>query len=342
MKVISTEYFEMLFWHFDHGFVLDYEMAFLDGAHTVTSFFAGCGGLDLGFLGGFDYRAQHFKKNMFEMKVAVEVDARCEETYRLNIGGNFIRADLSSYDISTLESTDVLIGGFPCQDFSICGPRKGLSSDRGQLYKSLVEYCELHRPKVFVAENVANIASMEKGNVLKIITDDFRRVGYKVNQWLLYAPDYGVPQARSRLFIVGVREDIPGFPICPEKKHTIPYRSIEWAIGDLLKIDDESVPNQSQYFKANKAKNGHGQGDEISRRDLPGYTVRANAKSRVQFHYELPRRLTVRECARLQTFPDNFVFPHAATYSVMQIGNAVPPVLAHHVAASVCDFLSDK
>lgn len=309
---------------------------------SVTSFFAGCGGLDLGFLGGFSYRGEEFSSIGFDVQLAVEIDARCEETYKLNIGDNFLRADLASLDVKSLGSTDLIIGGFPCQDFSICGPRKGLASERGQLYKSLVKYCRYHGPKAFVAENVSNIVAMDGGKTIDVIVRDFQRVGYKVQTWLLYAPDYGVPQARSRVFIVGIREDIHGFPERPAMTHEGRHPSVEWAICDLKGVVDESVPNQSQYFKAKPAKNGHGQGDEISKRELPGYTVRANAKSRVQFHYELPRRLTVRECARLQTFPDSFIFPHAATYSVMQIGNAVPPVLAHKVAKTVYSFLTGK
>ena len=126
----------------------------------------------------------------------------------------------------------------------------------------------------------------------------------------------------------------------PEPKFAFNHRTIEWAIGDLVDITDESVPNQSQFFAASKAKKGNGQGDEINDSTKPAYTIRANPKSRVQFHYSLPRRLTVRECARIQTFPDDFVFKHSKTTSMSQIGNAVPPVLAHIVATSVAEFMS--
>lgn len=310
-----------------------------DNKLTVTSFFAGCGGLDLGFLGGFRHQSDEVPRSKFKITQAYEVDPHCEVTYKKNIGDHFVLADLSKISSVSMPASDVLIGGFPCQDFSVCGPRKGLNSERGQLYRALVEYCQTHRPKIFVAENVGNIITMDKGRVLARIINDFCEAGYRVDHWLLNAADYGVPQARSRVFLVGVRDDIQGFPARPYPAFKSSHRSVSWAIRDLLEVTDESIPNQAQYFKANRAKNGHGQGDEISAADKPGYTVRANAKSRVQFHYSLPRRLTIRECARLQTFPDTFVFPHSATTNIMQIGNAVPPLLANAVAQECEKFL---
>jgi DNA (cytosine-5)-methyltransferase 1 len=181
---------------------------------------------------------------------------------------------------------------------------------------------------------------MQGGDVIRIIKEDMEKEGYRVQIWDLYAPDFGVPQNRRRLFFICVRNDLSGAPAPPEPTHIGRHRTISWAIDDLREVTDESVANQSQYFKASKAKRGNGQGDERSRADEPAYTVRANAKSRVQFHYELNRRLTVRECARIQTFPDTFEFPHSATTNIMQIGNAVPPLLAYRVAASIKTFLN--
>lgn len=242
-------------------------------------------------------------------------------------------------DPTDMPSADVLIGGFPCQDFSSCGPKAGLRSKRGRLYQTLIGYMLVHRPQIVLAENVPNLARMRKGTVLKTIVGELREVGYRVEVWNLAAWNYGIPQSRSRIFFVCVRDDIEGFPMPPEATHTEVPRSIDWAIDDLVDIVDESVPNQSQYFRASKAKKGNGQGDERNKAGMPSYTIRANAKSRVQYHYSLDRRLTVRECARLQTFPDEFVFPHSATTNVMQIGNAVPPLLAYQVARSIADFL---
>ena len=305
---------------------------------SVVSMFSGIGGLDIGFEGGFKYKSKTYKSQGFKILAAYEKDANSVKTFRLNHSVEIFEHELTLSSPASIPKADLLIGGFPCQDFSSCGPKKGLTSVRGQLYKVMAEYMRIHRPAVVCAENVPNLARMQNGQVIKTIIRDFTKEGYRVEVWDLYAPDFGIPQNRRRLFFICVRNDIEGMPTQPKPTHIEKHLSIKWAIEDLENIDDESVPNQSQYFKASKAKKGNGQGDERSKADKPAYTVRANAKSRVQFHYSLERRLTVRECARIQTFPDNFTFPHSPTTSIMQIGNAVPPVLAHKVASCIHDF----
>ena len=284
----------------------------------VVSYFSGCGGMDLGFRGGFAYGGDRFGRQPFEIVRAYDFDLRCVETYRLNISERVEEAALHEVKPAEVPGADVLIGGFPCQDFSSCGPQKGLASPRGRLYRAMVDYMEHHHPIVAVGENVPHLARIDSGNVMERIIRDLKEAGYRVYVWDLYAPDFGIPQRRSRLFFVCVRDDAPGEPPPPEPEYPADeHRSIDWAIDDLAHISDETVPNQSQYFLASRAKKGNGQGDEKSKKGRPAYTVRANAKSRVQFHYALNRRLTVRECARLQSFPDNFVFPHSATTTIL-------------------------
>lgn len=306
---------------------------------SVLSMFAGCGGLDYGFLGGFAYLGERLRKLPFRIIRAYENDKKAIDTYRRNVGNEISEKDLSNFSAAEMPSADVLIGGFPCQDFSSCGPLRGLESERGRLYQAMVKYMVAHRPQIVVGENVLHLQRIQSGQVLRIILTDLEAVGYSFRVWKMYAPDFGVPQNRTRLFLIGQRNDLPGFPQPPTPTHSRNPRTIEWAIGDLERIVDDTVPNQDQYFVASKAKKGNGQGDEVSRAGEPSYCIRANAKSRVQFHYRLPRRLTVRECARLQTFPDTFVFPHSTTTNIMQIGNAVPPLLAHRVATAIRDHL---
>lgn len=331
----------MIYFSNQHAFTIKKDGQ-MSNEFSVVSLFSGCGGLDLGFMGGFSYKGQYINSKPFKIIKAYDFNEACVDTYKLNIDDHIEAADLSVLSASAMPKADVLIGGFPCQDFSSCGPKKGLSSERGRLYNALVDYMHVHKPKLVIGENVPHLEKIDNGMAIKQIVHDLSAAGpgYTFQVWKLFAPEFGVPQTRTRLFFVGVRNDIVGIPVSPkpvfsEKK----YRAIDWAIQDLEDILDESIPNQGQYFKASKAKKGNGQGDEKNRRGEPSYTVRANAKSRVHFHYGLNRRLTVRECARLQTFPDEFIFPHSATVNIMQIGNAVPPLLASYVADSCANFL---
>jgi DNA (cytosine-5)-methyltransferase 1 len=305
---------------------------------SVLSLFSGCGGLDLGILGGFTYLGGLYRSLPFEIVGAYDNDPRAVETYKLNIGDHARVADLAELSPRELPSSDLLLGGFPCQDFSTSGPKVGLEGKRGRLYRVLVSYMAHHRPKVVVAENVTGLVRLQDGRILETILRELEETGYRFKVWNLTCADYGLPQSRRRLLLVGVRDDLLGHPTIPQATHFMANRSIDEAIDDLKPITDETFTNQSQYFVATAATSGGGQGDHVSKRGELAYTVRANAKARIHFHYELNRRLTVRECARLQSFPDEFVFPHSAMNNMVQIGNAVPPIVAHHLGESLSVF----
>jgi len=312
-------------------------------SYSVVSYFCGCGGLDLGFRGDFKFRDRKYERLPFNIEAAYDKEPHCVETYNRYFGEHAKSADLTKIDVKSLSKAKVLIGGFPCQEFSSCGPLGGINSERGRLYRTLIKYMDEHHPTIVVGENVVNLGRMDDGKVLETIKRDLSNAGYEVQVWNMFAPDYGVPQRRKRLFLICVRNNVYkkyGFPKKPIAKYLNNHRSIEWAIGDLVDITDDKVPNQDQFFGASRAKKGNGQGDESNFKDKPAYTIRANPKSRVQFHYSLDRRLTVRECARIQTFPDDFKFTHAKTKSISQIGNAVPPILAYKIAKSIATYLN--
>ncbi len=315
--------------HFNNG----------DRPYEVTSFFSGCGGLDFGFRGGFSVLGKSYEPLPFNIVGAYDFLKDAVECYKLNVDNRIDEADLTKVDVGQLQRTDILIGGFPCQDFSSSGTKTGLEGKRGKLYRILLEYMRTHQPRVVVGENVIHLARMKDGEVLQTIVSDFESVGYHFDVWSLYAPDYGVPQSRKRLIFVGVRNDIAGFPVKPPPTHLNAPVTISQALKDLEGIEDESVTNQSQYFVASKASSGGGQGDTVNDPDKVALCIRANSRGRIQFHYKLPRRLTVRECARVQTFPDEFVFPYTTQRNLTLIGNAVPPILAHAVAKSVARFI---
>ncbi len=310
-------------------------------AIPAVSFFAGCGGLDLGVLGGFHFHRKYYEPLPFQIMGAYDNDPRAVETYRLNISEHAHVQDLETADMETMPAAEVLFGGFPCQDFSSCGHKQGFSGPRGKLYKVMIEYMKVHRPKVVVGENVPLLAGMKGGTLLRTIVSELADAGYLVKTWFLNCPDYGLPASRRRIFIVCVRNDLAGFPKEPPATHLFRPLTIDEALDDLIPVTDESIPNQSQYFVATKATAGAGQGDQVSVRGEVAYAVRANAKARIHFHYELDRRLTVRECARLQSFPDEFVFPYAAGPNVILIGNAIPPIVGHHVGRSIAAYVQE-
>lgn len=308
-------------------------------AHSVVSLFAGCGGLDLGFTGGFRYLGREFERLDYDVTYAADNSPDAVAAYRLNLGPQIELEDLTSVAPTDLPPADVLTGGFPCQDFSSSGPKVGFAGARGQLYQVMTAYMRVHRPRVVVGENVPHLARMHGGRYLRQIVQDIEDSGYRCQVWNLFVPDYGLPQSRRRLIIMAVRDDLPGFPAVPPASHATKHVSIDQALADLEAVTDETVPNQSQYFIASRATAGGGQGDHTNESGKLAYCIRANARGRIQFHYKLDRRLTVRECARLQAFPDEFVFPFTTQRNLTLIGNAVPPILGHAVAKSVSAYL---
>ena len=128
--------------------------------HSVVSFFAGCGGLDLGALGGFEFHGKYYEPQPFNIVAAYDNDPKAVEAYKLNIADHAHLADLTQVDMAAIPAADVLFGGFPCQDFSSCGHKQGFSGPRGMLYQKMVDYMRLHRPKVVVGENVPLLKGM--------------------------------------------------------------------------------------------------------------------------------------------------------------------------------------
>jgi DNA (cytosine-5)-methyltransferase 1 len=295
---------------------------------TVVSLFSGCGGMDLGFSGGFEFLGKRYGKTKFNIIWANEINAAACNTYRKNIGAHIIAGDIRESIGALPETADVVIGGFPCQDISINGKMEGINGKRSGLYTFLVEAVKKIQPKMFIAENVKGLLLKTNAASLKKILEDFNSLGYNVSYKLYHAADYGVPQTRERVFIVGTREDVSDFapppPVCEK------YITVEEAIGDL-----ETLPPDEQFSHiwsyANKSTE---QGNRRLVTGRPGYTIRAECHGNIQFHYSLPRRISMREAARIQSFPDTFLFQSKLRETERQIGNAVPPVLAWHIASA--------
>ena len=296
---------------------------------TVCSLFSGCGGMDLGLVGGFDFLGKHYQKTGMKIIWANEISPSACKTYRANFGDCIIEGDIEKEINNLPEKADIVVGGFPCQDISINGKMLGVNGKRSSLYTYIVEAVKKIKPKVFIAENVGGLLLKQNEYSLNKILSDFNSLGYNLSYKLYHAEDYGVPQTRERVIFVGTQKDLPVF-IPPLPSVDTPITAYD-ALHDL-----ESHPQDKSFSHVwSEAKVSGEQGNRKLLADRPGYTMRAECHGNIQFHYSLPRRISMREAARIQSFPDTFVFPCGLRETERQIGNAVPPLLAWHIANSV-------
>lgn len=340
---------------------------------NVVSLFSGCGGMDLGFKGGFDFLGKHYDDNPFNIIFANDIFKQAADMYEDNFDMKVERRDIKKLDINKDfpdKNVDVVLGGFPCQSFSYSGKRKGLSDPRGQLYLQMIRVIDHYKPKMFIAENVDGIRNSRKNkegqnvdtSALDVILNDFDEHGYNVQYHVLLAADYGVPQMRRRVIIMGIRKDLGDvtneyYPL-QTYDETGKNTGRKWltardSIDDLWdEVNRTTIPNQTSR-DISKAKFYPGkkmQGNNRIAADKPAPTIRAEHHGNIEAHYRtnLPdendmngwRRLSVRECARLQSFPDSYNFTASASSAYKAIGNAVPPVLAWNIARSVYYSLS--
>ena len=305
--------------------------------YRVVSLFSGCGGLDLGLLGGFTVFDKRYKKRKFDLVWANDFDKNACETFRKNIGNHIVCGDIvkllgDKKEFSKLTDIDVVVGGFPCQDFSVAGKRMGTKTKRGKLYKSFIKAVDLLRPKVFLAENVRGILSLNDGKVMEKIIGDCEKIGYKVEYKLFHVADFGVPQNRERVLIVGTEKGGGSF-IFPKPKNKDRV-SVGQAIQDLEHLSEGAVPN---HFWS-KAKKNNGQGNTHIKKNRIAPTMRAEHHGNIEYHWNKKRRLSAREAARIQSFPDHFIFFPSTSQAYRQIGNAVPPVMGWYMAGAIEKF----
>jgi DNA (cytosine-5)-methyltransferase 1 len=304
----------------------------------VISLFSGCGGMDMGFLGGFEILDKKYQNNPYDIIWANDFNEAACRTYARNIGKHVHHGDIWKLIDDIPGSADVVIGGFPCQDISVNGKGAGVDGKRSGLYRAMVEVVARTKPKVFVAENVKGLLMKHNAKSLERVLTDFRALGYDVTYQLYHAADYGVPQSRERVIIVGVLPGVPKF-VPPKPTHTKEQHITAYeAIQDLANLPQDEAINHV-WSKANASGE---QGNRKLKADRPGYTIRAECHGNIQFHYELPRRISMREAARFQTFPDRFIFDAKLRETERQVGNAVPPVLAWHVAKAVARCFKEK
>ena len=411
---------------------------------NIISLFSGAGGMDYGF-----------KQAGFNIVWANDFDLNAVETYRNNLGNHIVYGDITKISSDNIplksEEVDVIIGGFPCQGFSIANNNRNMDDERNFLYKEMLRIIQDKRPKFFVAENVKGILNIGKGEVIKLIINDFKKLGYAVDYKLLNAADYGVPQQRERVIIIGNRIGVKN--IFPTITHADlfpgednyseidskyigtnlkPYVTVENVIGFLKdipirngykdekvivnkrviynhiasttvkdkfwgrkytvnqhdicdylrfwraksnwstkKIDEYfgykhtaghwfrkdnnsgSIPKPSDWIKLKEILKFDDKFDEkvttfvekpikfeqslrITNWNRVSDTITATSP---EIHINKQRRLSARECARIQTFPDEFIFTGSLNSIYRQIGNAVPPLLARKLAENIKEIL---
>lgn len=304
---------------------------------TVVSLFSGCGGMDLGFRGGFSFHGQSYGRHAFEIVWANDLNEAACRTYRKNIDERIHCGNIWELIDTLPEQADVVIGGFPCQDISINGKGAGVKGKRSGLYRAMVEVIARTKPRIFIAENVKGLLMRHNVSSLRKVIEDFRALGYEVPfPHLYHAADYGVPQNRERVIIVGTlpgeRPFVHPEPVCSKSDRI----TVRLALHDLEGLaEDESINHI--WSRANRSPD---QGNRRLNADRPGHTIRAECHGNIQYHYKLPRRISMREAARIQSFPDNFIFDAKLRETERQVGNAVPPVLAWHVAEAVLSCLT--
>lgn len=304
--------------------------------YTVVSLFAGAGGLDLGF-----------EHQGFKIIWANDIDKDACATHRLWSEAEVVQGDIGSIDMASIPNADVITGGFPCQGFSLAGPRK-IDDKRNALYKHFVKLVEVKKPYAFVAENVKGILTLGDGTILEAIIEDFSQRGYKVFPSLVNAADYGVPQDRWRVIMIGIRKDLGishyEFPKPFDKRFTLAE-----ALKDMPKPKPSDIC-QGAYSSRYMSRNRKRKWNEVS------YTIPAMSKQ-VTLHPASPdmekigddkwqfgeqgetRRFSWQEAAAIQTFPKDMMFEGNLTSKYKQIGNAVPVKLAEIVANEVGSLL---
>lgn len=306
------------------------------GKLKALSLFSGCGGMDLGLQGGFEYLNNDFKKLAVEILLAIDNDPYAAQIYNKNFSHECIVKDVKELNHISLPEHDILLGGFPCQSFSIVAqnpPRLGIKDEKGQLFFEMCKILKEKQPRFFIAENVKGILSANKKEAFPLIIKKFEESGYFVKYKLLNSSDFGIPQKRERVFIVGFidKHDYEKFsfpsPVTEEKKVAL-KRVLENNILEKYYFSERAV----EGMKRVQSKMNKGRAQNI---ELPCNTISAHL-SKVSLNSTDPvlleegkyRRFTPREAARIQSFPNDFnlnIVSENRQYRA--IGNAVPPVL---------------
>ena len=313
----------------------------------VLSLFCGCGGADLGVMGGFTYLGKRYKNNHTEIVHASDINEKAVSTYNLNF-----EHKAQTDDVRTLKFkkgfADVIIGGFPCQSFSTVNPTKEPGNRDTQLFWEMANVIGMIKPAAIIAENVKGFYRLAGGKYFQMATDEFERLGYTMTCKVINSSDYGVPQLRERIFMVGIRKDLKKTFVFPDPTHGTPRKPRKSVLSDV--IDNIEGPSP-RYIFSKRAVEGVKRAKKNMKRALAqdmskqcltitSHLAKVSLNSRdpvilINPEKEKYRRFTPREAARIQSFPDSFSFSGSEADAYRQIGNAIPPVVFWHLFSSL-------
>lgn len=313
----------------------------INAPYKMIDLFSGIGGTRLGF----------YKTGKVNVVFSSEIDKFAAKTYRANFG-EIPSGDITKISEMDIPNHDILVGGFPCQAFSQAGKKLGFEDTRGTLFFDIARIIKEKEPKAFLLENVKNLKSHDKGKTFITIEQTLRDLGYDIHSTLLKAKDFGVPQNRERIYIVGFHKEKVdnykdfSFPI-PDK--------LPVSVGDILerKVNPKYTISDTLWLghqrrKMEHKRKGNGFGYTLFNASSP-YTNTLSARYYkdgseilIEQPNKNPRKLTPREAARLQGFPENFIIPVSDTQSYKQFGNSVAVPVINAIACNIISILDSS
>lgn len=318
------------------------------GRLKVASLFCGCGGTDVGIQGDFVYLGKHYASNDTDIVYANDIEKTACTIFEKNFGITPDSRDIRDVKSEELPEFDILTGGFPCQSFSIVAQnpkRLGIKDEKGMLFFEMCRILRDRQPKCFIAENVKGLLTANKREAFPLIIKEFEESGYDVFYKVVRAVEYGVPQKRERVIIVGFRKDLQisfEFPeaIITDEKNYVPLKTIiEQTVDEKYYFSDKAVAGMMK----NRDSMNKGRAQDP---DEPCNTVGAhlakvslNSTDPVLMDGERYRRFTPREVARIQSFPETFQLVESESAQYKALGNAIPPVMFWYIMKAVKEQL---
>ena len=319
----------------------------------VASLFSGGGGTDIGFEGGFDFLGKHYKANNVEIVYANDIDKNANVMFEENFSIKPDSRNIREVDSFEIPSFDILTGGFPCQSFSVSAQnpkRLGIKDERGTLFFEMVRILKDRQPLAFVAENVKGILSANKREAFPLIIQEFEKAGYTVNYKLMLSADYGVPQKRERVFIVGIRNDL-GFqfpfneelPIKSEADYVPLSKVLGHKVADKYYFSEKAVQGMLNSRTSRSMNKGRAQDITKPCNTVSSHLAKVslNSTDPVLFENGKYRRFTPREVARIQSFPENYKLVGSEGAQYRMLGNAIPPVMMWYIANKLLYMLGN-